>query len=231
MGAFEPSPGYFESVKILLRNSILVSVLNLLKSPCEPTRRGTRPETQSGGKRAREQPMASDRKAKSHRRKARTRPLEKPQFQRWYQNNIAASLKATSGAWGDQDSVRPPDEDAIWQSEVRLKGAGGGHTTRSAVSPTREIEAVLKSFQKVGGRMTRSAVSPTREKDAVLKSFQKIVLISYALTACGILPPQWHPLGWKHYIRLKIITLHPILGSSYAAISSFLKHSDHMQLQ
>ena len=27
---------------------------------------------------------------------------------------------------GDQDSVQPPDEDVIWQGEVRLKGASGG---------------------------------------------------------------------------------------------------------
>ena len=37
---------------------------------------------------------------------------------------------------GHQYSVRPPDEDAIWQSEVSLKGASGGHGHAVLMSPT-----------------------------------------------------------------------------------------------
>ncbi|MES2122586.1 MAG: hypothetical protein V4492_07410 [Chlamydiota bacterium] len=51
--------------------------------------------------------MDSDGAAKSHRRKARR-------------------------AGGDQCFARPPSEDAIWQSQVSLKGASGAIKTRSA---------------------------------------------------------------------------------------------------
>ncbi|MGE5196305.1 MAG: hypothetical protein ACM3JI_03120 [Anaerolineae bacterium] len=45
---------------------------------------------------------------------------------------------------GEQYSVRPPDEDALWQSEVSLKGASGGRGHASALSPTCVMEALLK---------------------------------------------------------------------------------------
>ena len=34
------------------------------------------------------------------------------------------------GAWGEQDSVRPPDEDAIWHREVSLKRVAGNMAQR-----------------------------------------------------------------------------------------------------
>ncbi len=46
----------------------------------------------------------------------------------------AASERPTGGAWGGQDSVRPPDEDAIWRSEMRLKKAAGNTDTQCCVS-------------------------------------------------------------------------------------------------
>ena len=70
----------------------------------------------------------------------------------WSSLKAAVPGNPAGGAWGNQDSVRPPDEHAIWRSEVMLKGAGGGHRTRSAVSPTRVMEApsyLLKYLQNV----------------------------------------------------------------------------------
>ena len=89
----------------LLLNCVTYVIESSLKdSPCEPTQEGTRDE--GAGKRAREQPAASDRKAKSQRRKAKR---------------------------GGQCCARPPDEHAIWRSEMKLKGASGGCKERHEV--------------------------------------------------------------------------------------------------
>ena len=39
-------------------------------------------------------------------------------------------------AWGDQCFARPPDEDAIWQSEVSLNGGRWGHGHEMPWNPT-----------------------------------------------------------------------------------------------
>ena len=39
-----------------------------------------------------------------------------------------------SGGGGGQDSVRPLNEDVIWRSEVRLKGAAGAKDTQCFVT-------------------------------------------------------------------------------------------------
>jgi len=55
------------------------------------------------------------------------------------QSKIAAQ-ESPKGAAG-LCSTRPAFEHAIWQREVRLKGASRGQATRSALSPTYEKEA------------------------------------------------------------------------------------------
>ena len=55
----------------------------------------------------------------------------------------AASKRPIVVGRGGQDSVRPFDEDAIWQSEMRLKGPAGGTDTKCCVPPTCVMEAFL----------------------------------------------------------------------------------------
>jgi len=39
---------------------------------------------------------------------------------------------------GGKYSVRPPDEDAVWQSEVRLKGVAGDTDTQCCVPDSKK---------------------------------------------------------------------------------------------
>ncbi len=96
---------------------------------CESTREGTRPIKAKPGR------EVSARAARGLRSRSKIAPQERPQPIGFSEaariihepEQPAAAERPTGGAWGDQDSVRPPDEDGIWQCEMRLKGASRGH--------------------------------------------------------------------------------------------------------
>jgi hypothetical protein len=59
--------------------------------------------------------------------------LFKPHLKNWSAVKLAALKGLRGGARGDQDSVRPSDEHAIWRSEVRRGEGSRGTGTRSAL--------------------------------------------------------------------------------------------------
>jgi len=137
-GAFTSAqtPKSLKTLPSTFRRSLLcIRSINRRKLACiqkmvlRATRRGAPPrdEVRRGNKRD-EQPTASDRKAKSHHREPapigipRRRRIELLSF-----CNFSVFWNAYRWGVGEQDSVRTPDEDAVWRSEVRLKRPAGTH--------------------------------------------------------------------------------------------------------